>query len=284
MAVKKVNKISRTIPLATAICIFSLLACFTGVYAWFSSNQSVTVSGATFTVITPQALQYELYYLDSFTDNLSRTRDGNYNSVTNNFSGYELDYEDATFEEIVYNEGVMVNDPDPTNITELWPAHKLTFAFVIPSGTVSKLSLTDWSETESTALNDSGDNICLSWAINMYGAAKSVEDTGDTAADVATGYVDYFDDTNTDVFDYSEDDPAPDPREEVVITNTIPANADGYRTIIYFTVEFSNDVSTFYKYDSENDYYVHYTSGSTVGFNSNCYIGASLTSLEFTIG
>ena len=72
--------------------------------------------------------------------------------------------------------------------------------------------------------------------------------------------------------------------KEVVITNTIPANADGYRTIIYFTVEFSNDVSTFYKYDSENDYYVHYTSGSTVGFNSNCYIGASLTSLEFTIG
>ena len=280
---KKKMKIN-AIVVATAVTIFTLFSCFTGVYAWFSANQSVSVSGMSFSVVVPDSLEYELYYLRSFTDTESVTRNGNYNSTTSVFSGYQTDYEDATFYKVNFSDGAVSDVPDPTNISHLWPAHKLTFAFVITSSSMNKLSLTDWSETTGTATTSDDNLVCLSWAIDVYGKAYSVLKSGDnpsdTLADVATGYEDYFEENSlVDVFDYSEDDPAPSPREELDIVSTVPANASGYRTIVYFTIEFSNASTTFYRLNEGTGKYDY----DPVTGNSNCYEGLSLTNLEFTI-
>lgn len=279
---KKKMKIN-TIVVATAVTIFTLFSSITGVYAWFNANQSASVTGMTFSVVVPDSLEYELYYLRTFTDDESNTRDGNYNSTTGVFSGYQEDFETATFRKINFEDGVVTDSPDPTNIMHLWPAHKLTFAFVITASNMNKLSLTDWSETVGSAVTEDDNDVCLSWAINIYGKAFSVLDTsavsGNNLHDLAVGYESYFAASKTDVFEYSEEDPAPPVKETLDIVSSVPVNADGYRTIVYFTIEFSNDETTFYRLDESTGKYVY----DTVNGNSNCYEGLSITNLEFTI-
>ena len=275
---------------ATMTAVFSLFAAISGTYAWFSTNQSVSVGGGSFKVMTPEQIEYEMYYLDSFTDSESESHDGNQNSITDIFSGYQVEYEDASFTKINYEDGVVTDDPDPTNIEHLWPAHKLTYAFIIKgSKAMSKLSITDWSEVTGSASVGEDDPVHLSWAIDIYGAAYSVLDSGDDEADIATGYQSYYADLRanpspiTDAFDYSEDDPATDPVEEVVVVSDVDDNLDGYRTIVFFTIEFSNDEETFYRLNKTTGYYEHYTSGDLTGFNSNCYEGLTLSSLTISI-
>ena len=268
---------------AAATAVFSLASAFAGTYAWFATCGNVTATNMSITIVAPEQLEYELYYLSSFTDGQSVTHDGNQNSTTNIFSGYQLDYSSATFTKVNYVDGAVSNDPDPTNISHLWPAHKLTYAFVITQSSMEKLAITSWNETTGAASVSDGNPVCLSWAINIYGAAFNVSKTQNTANDVATGYASYFAAIKTDVFDYSQASPASTPREEIVITDDIPANEEDEQTIVYFTIEFSNDVSTFYKLNKTTGYYELYVSGETVGFNSNCYEGLSLSGLTLRI-
>ena len=272
---------------ATATAIFSLASVFTGTYAWFASSNSVTATGASITVETPDQLDYEMYYLSSFTDDQSASHQGNQNPITNYFSGYHLDYEDATFTQVVFNNGSITNDPDPTNISHLWPAHKLTYAFVITQSTMTRLSINTWGEVTGTAEVSNNTPVCLSWAINVYGAAYSVTETNNTANDVATGFASYYEDlhdgTLNDVFNYSQASPAANPKPEVTITDSIPTNVGDTRTIVFFTIEFSNELSTFYKLNTTTGYYELYVSGETTGFNSNCYEGLSLTGMTIKI-
>ena len=274
---------------ATAVTIFTLASTFSATYAWFESSKVARVTSGSFSVVGPDQVSFDIYYLSSFTDTESHTRYGNYNPSITSFSGYEVEYEDATFTKINYVNDLVTNNPNPTDVRHLWPAHKLTFAIMVTSNTVSKLSLSNWGETTGTAITEDSAHVCLAWAIDVYGMAYSVQSTGNTdqkiAADIATGYASYYDDVihgdYTDVFGYSEDEPAaesPNPKEVLDVVDTIPTNSSGYRTIVYFTIEFSNDESTFYRYDEDNDYYIK----STLG-NSNCYEGLSLSSMEFTL-
>ena len=297
MLKKQVSKKLRTrlkIVGATLTAIFSLFSVFAATAAWFSSNTAVSVTGSTIRVEVPEQLEYEMYYLSSFTDDESTTRPGNYKTTTGFYSGYQVAYENATFTKINFEDGEVTDDPNPLNISHLWPAHKLTFAFVITQSTMSRLSISDWGEGEgSEALDAAKTNasqyVRLSWAIDIYGAAYNVEETNDTAADVATGFASYYDDHNTsytDVFDYSESSLANEPpvdKDPITVVDDVPTNDADERTIVFFTIAFSNDESTFYKYNDSTGYYDHYVSGSLFGFNSNCYEGLSLTSLVFQI-
>lgn len=272
---------------ATATAVFSLTSAFAGTYAWFSNNTSVSASGASIKVVAPELLEYEMYYLSSFTDDESNSHDGNQNSITSIFSGYYQESEDATFTKINYEDGDVSDDPDPTSIDHLWPAHKLTYAFVITQSTINQLSISSWSEVTGTAEVSDNNPVCLSWAINVYGKAYNVPKTNNTNNDVAAGYVSYFDDIKhnrlNDVFNYSQVSPAVPPKPEVVITNDIPTNDEDEQTIVYFTIEFSNDESTFYKLNETTGYYERYISGDLIGFNSNCYERLSLSELTIKI-
>lgn len=277
---------------ATVTAIFSLASVFTGTYAWFASQNNVIAGGMTIKAKQEEVLQYNLYYLQSFTYN-QQSIHGNYSSTIASNCGYEVDYSNATFAMVSTDDE---SGYDPTDISNLWPAHRLTFALVITSKTMTKFSITDWSENEgnesnNAAMVNSSQYVRLSWAINIYGYAYSVADTNDTddLTDVATGYTqNYYNYINSnskrDRFPYSQDSLAPVPptsKTELTVVGDeyapVPADASGYKTIVYFTIEFSNDNSTYYR-RKQDGYYERSTAG-----NSNCYEKLQLDALSFTI-
>lgn len=284
---------------ATLTAIFSLASVFTATVAWFASNQSVTATGMQIQVATPDEIRFDMYYLSSFTDSSSNTKPGNYNATTGVYSGYQKDYEDATFTKIDLEHLPTPPAASPVGIDHLWPAHKLTFALVITGGDVSKMTLTNWSEgegneTTSTPKINASQYVRLSWAIDIFGGAYNVtKSNSDTALTNAPSVADAFSSYYAarynnnpslrlnDVFDYSESNLANVPpldKDPIDVIPSIPAQEEGKLTIAFFTIEFSNSNSTFYKYNDATGYYVKNTAG-----NSNCYENLALSQLVFAI-
>ena len=300
MAMKrKMSKNLKRILFAFALNMALIIATFSvATFAWFSMNTTVGVGGASFTVKTPDSVSFNLYYLENFTVSAS-TKRGNLNTFGSldsddwEFTGYQTGYSGGNFAKVHYDSSNNVTDtPDPTDIKHLWPAHRLTFAIVVGSGSPSSFSLDSFEEgtpTGAKILKDGDDkNVSLSWALNMYGAAYSVNatDTGDDDADEITDIEaayssSYFgaltdeEDPLEDTFNYDQDSTE---QSKTTIIDSIPASASGKRLIVFFTIEFSNDDSTFYVYNEETGYYTKNTSG-----NSNCYENLSLTSLVFSL-
>ena len=269
---------------ATLTTIFSLFSVFTATYAWFASNSSVTATGAQIKVKAIETIQFDLYYLHHFAG--SPNKDGNYNAGTGLYAGYEVAAANPVFIKVNYDSSGNITDAeDPTSINHLWPAHKLTYAIVVTSGALSYFSLSSWDEVTSpsvlTQVNSEDVEISLSWAINMYGGAYYVNSTNTVTDDIATGFADYNDDiedsTLTDKFTYSQTNIAPTEKPEISILNSISGTeGENKRVILYFSIEFSDDSSTYYTYN--NPYYVKDALG-----NSNCYENLSLTDLMFKL-
>lgn len=279
---------------ATATVIFTLLTAFTSTIAWFSTKTSVEVSGGSFTVKPVSGIQYELYYLDHFVISQDTNKDGNFNTVVNSHSGYEVDTANPVFNKVTFdedghvidnNQNIVSDDLNPTNIRHLWPAHKLTYAIVIESGDLASFTLQSWDEETdaNTKTKDNEDHdvlISLSWAINLYGAAYNVTKTNNEATDVATGFAsNYRSASLTDKFNYSQALPAPSPRAPLNIVNSVSGeSSENTRTILYFSVEFDDSASTYYELDADDDYYTKSVDG-----NSNCYEKLILKDLVFTL-
>lgn len=275
---------------ATLTAIFSLFSVFTATYAWFSTNKDVNVSGASIKVKALDGIEYNLYYLDYFgIKNGAGYKDGNYDTVARSFAGYELATANPVFKKINFNEdGSVIDDPDynldPTSINHLWPAHKLTYAIELTSGTLNFFNLDSWGEITSpdsvTRINNEDVEICLSWAIDIYGGAYYVTNTGEenVLADIATGFTSYVNDnTVEDKFLYSETNMAPAEKPSISVVDSISGDSgDSKRVILYFSIEFSDDSSTYYTYS--NPYYTKDELG-----NSNCYEKLSLTDLSFKL-
>lgn len=271
--------------------IFSLFSVFTGTMAWFASNGSVTATGASVTVKAPEGVNFDLYYLHHFSIDQSTTKDGNYNSIIGAFSGYHNAAANAVFEPVLLNDnGVVVDsngdpltdDQNPTMINHLWPAHQLTYAIVITSGNISSFSLDSWDEeTNENVKTTNNDLVSLSWAINIYGSAHTVTSTSSVTADISTGFASYVAASLTDKFTYSQAAPAPATHTPINILSSISGGQETERTIIYFSIEFSDDSDTYYALDSVTNgvsYYAKNTSG-----NSNCYESLTLKDLIFKL-
>ena len=277
---------------ATATVIFTLATAFTSTIAWFSTKTSVEVTGGTFSVKNTSGIQYELYYLDHFVvagDN----KDGNFNTVVNTHSGYEVAATNPVFYKINFDENgnvidneqnVVSDELNPTNISHLWPAHKLTYAIVIETGNLTSFTLESWDEETDadTKTKDDEDHdvlISLSWAINLYGAAYNITKTNNEATDVATGFTNNYRNASlTDKFNYSQDLPA-DPVTPLNIVDSVSGeSSDSTRTILYFSVEFDDSETTYYEYDDTTAYYTQSIDG-----NSNCYEKLILKDLVFTL-
>lgn len=271
---------------ATATAVFSLASAFTGTYAWFVTNQSVTATTSSIKIQAEKGLEFDLYYLHHFAVDQSTTKDGNYNAGIDAFAGYENAYSNPVFVKVNYDSSGNVTDTDnPTNINHLWPAHKLTYAIVINEGSLSSFNLLSWSEVRLpsvvTQVNSQDVEISLSWAINMYGGAYYVASTATVTDDIATGFTSYNADiansTITDKFTYSQTNIAPETKPSITILNSVSGTGGAAkRIVVYFSIEFSDDSSTYYTYN--NPYYVKDTLG-----NSNCYEKLSLTNLLFRI-
>lgn len=283
----KSKKIIRIIALNVLLIILGLGGLVSGSLAWFITSQTATIEAGTFTVVAPDGLSYDLYYLDHFVDAEDasvKVADGNFNTVTSVFSGYDAQYAKSAFTKIVVENEAIVNDPNPTEISHLWPAHKLTFAIVITSSEMEKFTLDGWSETEKASSKTGADDyVHLSWAIDIYGGAYLVTKTNDVLADVATGFESYYADSAvTDAFINSqaleEAGESPVAPVDIIAANKVPALEEGKRVIAYFTIEFSNDEDTFYVLDKTTGFYAKNVLG-----NSNCYEGLQLTNLAFGI-
>ncbi len=278
---------------ATATVIFTLATAFTSTIAWFSTKTSVEVSGGTFSVKNTSGIEYELYYLDHFVvagDN----KDGNFNTVVNTHSGYEVAAANPVFYKINFDENgnvidneqnVVSDELNPTNISHLWPAHKLTYAIVIETGNLTNFTLESWDE-ETDADTKTKDNqdqdvlISLSWAINLYGAAYNVTKTNNEAVDVATGFTsNYSSAVLSDRFTYSQASPAPLPKQAINVVNSVSGqSSDSTRQVLYFSIEFDDSDSTYYELDDDDAYYTKSADG-----NSNCYENLILKDLVFKL-
>ena len=276
---------------ATATVLFSLFSFFTGTLAWFTNNNTVTASGASVTVEAPEGVNFDVYYLHHFVIDQSTNKDGNYNSIIDAYSGYEGSTSSAVFEPVLFNDDGEVVDElgqevdeeeNPMMINHLWPAHRLTYAIVITGGDVSRFSLDSWDEeTDENVMTTNDGLVSLSWAINIFSASYAVTATNNIVNDISSGFVSYAAANLTDTFTYSETSPAPVQHPAINVLPSLASADEGERTILYFSIEFSNSSDTFYELDNVTDgvsYYAKNTSG-----NSNCYERLSLKDLVFKL-
>lgn len=275
------RKLVRVILLNVIFVLFGLCAVGSGTYAWFAAERSASVEAGAFTIAAPDGVNYDLYYLQQFNDEEGEKQyDGNYNAVAQTLSGYYQESDYAVF--------AAVSGTSETSISHLWPAHKLTFAIAVTSGTLAGFNLDSWAETVSltavsklSTLGATYTNVHFSWAVNIYGAAYSLTLGNDVPSALATGWSQYKQLAKADRFNYSQDDVTIVDSSNTpasMLTGSVPANAN----VVYFTIEFSNASSTWYSFvdrDQDKDRYVK----DPVLGNSNCYEGLTLRELKFGI-
>lgn len=281
--------------------VLSIGSFVTGTMAWFRMNQTAQATAGQFSVVATPGVKFDLYYLQEFRTDVSdpetKTRDGNLNSAIVEFSGYESDSGNAHFEKV--NDYVPTSTESPASINHLWPAHKLTFALVLTSGSASSFMLEEWeggvsTDLETVSWDDENDEyiktdkaVSLLWAIDIKGACYKANSPD-------AGYSAYASDLSDidDVFTFSEDGAEdPDPESSIIVIDEDNPTGSGSNTIFYFTIEFSDDDSTFYSpadYTDEEEeegepsepksYYQKDTSG-----DSNCYENLALTRLTFVL-
>lgn len=258
------------------ITIFSLAVSMTALlyvsYAWFSMNRSADTTGPKITI--DRGLEYNLKY---FIHNL----DGGYPK-----KGHEpVDIVATSYENEFINVDAGFHEPEHFTLIEE-PGYQITFALEItslPSGAnhnvTFRLNGFDSPAHEEFFEYDAGADevrdITLAQAINIYTVTHVL-----TASDNDTTITSYVNDfigvtTHEDKFDGTS--------QEVLLgtSPTVSASDENTSLIFFFTIEFSGDSSTFYKFITLHNGFVYFAKDITG--NSNVYKGLSFVIEEIIV-
>lgn len=232
-------------------------------FAWFINRRTAVVTAEGFQVVLPEAQKVDFY-----------RQTHNFLDSEQNYSGFEKEKlgeeEKKSFEKIDVEESNQFSD----STKNLWPNHQICYAMVftpIRDGNFS-FSLTSFTSapSEDKLLND-GKGLSLSFAIDLY--AKAYED------DEKFTYANSFFSTqstvdNPDLFKVDEN-------SSNIQSYTFEASKEK-SYVLYFSILFSNDSSTYYSEVTEENK-TYYKQDSDSISQSNCYEGLSFIADKFTL-
>ena len=242
-----------------ALILLTVVSAVSSTFAWFATRRTVSVTADGFQVALPEAQEAKLYY-----------HQANFNESLQKYAGFELarlrknDY--SKFKE--YNPE-SEEKPSPTSTENLWPNHQLSYALVftpIRTGTF-RFSLSSWESDGGDKMIDENTPIRLSYAIHIYSYA--CEDTDFSKASELFAVKD----------NKFQDTPENRASQDITILE-YDAKDTSTQVILYFSILFSNDSSTYFSKNEENEYY-HQNSSSLE--QSNCYEGLSFKAKSFTL-
>lgn len=260
----------------TSLALLSLASLFVGTAAWFNTKRAVAVEAGTFQVVTPDDQKAELYYYN-----------GNFNQNSEKYSGYNKidDLNSISFENSFSKvDESTKTENNPCSTKELWPGYKLTYALQFTPNEDASYGLelldVEFEDSETKKILEDGKEtpISLSWVFEVYGAY---------AADEETNAKVYLDSTLKHTCQVNKENPL---KEKTQIVAKQKKNKSK-ESILFFTIEFSNDPSTFYQ-EIESTQETNADSTSTITkwkqnndspTQSNCYEGLSITSMVFRL-
>ena len=252
-------------------------------YAWFATNHAVSATGLTVSAKSEEPLSVDLYYYNgNFVD------DPNYANPTKAPHGY-LSANSVTGTFAQNFTAVSGNNEYQTSSAGLYPGRKLTYAVVVGNPGSSAVSI-GFSITDFDS--DSGDSyiaetedepILLSYAIDIHCDYCSYTAVNTHMANyMANDYIpalshtsQYVSSTAKDLFDVDSEDPG-----QIDLLSGASCGTEGM--VIFFTVIFSDDPSTYYSFvetDEDKNYYEKTTSG-----DSNCYMSLGFQLKEMVVG
>jgi len=232
--------------------IFSLTCLFVASYAWYQANRNTSLSVEY--VSMEKGMTATLKY---FT--------GNYQDSEAKFTGYKnpgalkasetaasvTDYSS----QFAIDHHVADSTPNPFSFTDIFPDTRFTFSVEVTSEYSSEnsisLDITDFLSPLSTEMINYTTNKGISFgeAIDVYATAFIYTDNA-AATTAAQSLVSYVSGESgyTDMFTYTNSTDTP-PTSYKLSDITI---SPGEKCIFLFTIEYSNQSNTFYKYKSRS--------------------------------
>lgn len=244
----------------------SSLGTVSATFAWFINKRTAVVTAEGFQVVLPEAQKVDFY-----------RQKHNFIDSEKKYSGFEK--EKLTKEEKM--EFVKIEGGESNRFTDdpakgLWPNHQICYAMVfipIREGTFS-FSLTSFTSAPSKdkLLNDSKKGLSLSFAIDLFAKAYEYDDTFAKADSFfstqgTTG--------NEDLFKVDEENP------RNIHSYTFPVSKEN-KYVLYFSILFSNDSSTYYSEVTEDNKTYYERKPDSIS-QSNCYEGLSFHADKFTL-
>ncbi len=250
----------------------------TSAYAWFATNNRVSVTGMQVTADDDSGgIGFALYYYNG-----NFAGDPSYASPASAPHGY-LDA--SSFTGTFANNFTRVSGSNAYQTTSagLYPGRKLTYALVLTNDSEEKDVSVDIEEFLSPEgdvyIAETADEpILLSYAIDIHCDYCPVASLAANLSSYMTNEYfpalnhssQYVVDTAKDMFDVSTEDPG----TISLVEDVTVGNSEVY---VFFTVIFSDDTSTYYSFVETNEDKDYYELDPVAG-NSNCYM-----SLEFQI-
>ena len=282
--------------LITSVVIGLLAVCTAGVstYAWFQANASATISASesstSITVTKPDQLVYEYYYYNSNSTNGYKTGDS-YTAFTGAGGAFTLISSTTT---TAY-----------TSVSNLWPGYKMSFCVKVTTDKAFKLTLANSAVTKGVLSSSTGyrylyttstttDDIDLARAIHIYADISTSNEKATFDNFISGKDTESADLTNK--YEYSKISAGTISLSTGLSTLIDQESAlESTTYYIYYTVEFSNDSTTYYREvdkDGVTQYVPKADSTSVKRYfiydptngNSNCYAGLSFSISELVLG
>lgn len=253
-----------------SLLVVSLTSLFAATYAWYNSTRQVSSTVSNISVESGINTPILKYYTGN--KNASGTLTGYYLGTVTDYATDFIEPEST--------------DETPFGISGYAPKYKYTYSLEVTAGFMTslvRLNMTQFYSTISTIMFDyaTKNGISLASAINIYGTCFAYSDNNNTAN--ANAFVSQTSSDSTfDRFDYDSDSFTSSETDitqktsEIEISSGLLGKAypeTTHKIVFLFTIEFSNDSSTFYSSsaystDGTSTYYAKDTSGDSNVYSS----------------